>query len=322
MIRKGIILAGGQGTRLAPTTRGVSKQLLPVYDKPMIYYPLSTLMLAGVTDILVITKPEEQSLFQALLADGRQWGLTIRYAVQPEPRGIAEAFLIGESFIAGEPVALILGDNVFHGEGLGRILHQASATDDAGAVLFAYYVHTPQDYGVVEFDADGAVLSIEEKPTKPRSSYAVTGLYFYDGRVADIAKTVKPSARGELEITALNQTYLEGGALRVHVLGRGVAWLDMGTHDSLLEAGNFVATIERRQGLKIACPEEIAYRRGLIDREKLRGLVEAMPGSEYGRYLAALADEPGGYQSDDVQASPRAAARSRKVPVRKVSAQR
>jgi glucose-1-phosphate thymidylyltransferase len=308
MIRKGIILAGGSGTRLMPTTRSVSKQLLPVYDKPMIYYPLSTLMLADIADILIITRPEEQRLFEALLGDGSDWGISLSYATQEAPRGIAEAFVIGETFIAGDPVALILGDNIFYGEGLGRMLRDAARMEHATASLFAYYVSNPQDYGVVEFDSAGAVASIEEKPATPRSSYAVTGLYYYDSRVCKIVRGLTPSARGELEITSVNQAYLKGGGLRVHVLGRGVAWLDMGTHDSLLEAGNFVATVENRQGLKIACPEEIAFRRGLIDGQQLARLAAQMTGSEYGRYLQALSDGASAYLSDEVQASPRDAA--------------
>ena len=305
MIRKGIILAGGSGTRLAPTTRSVSKQLLPVYDKPMIYYPLSTLMLGDIADILIITRPEEQRLFKALLGDGSDWGISLSYATQEAPRGIAESFVIGETFIAGDPVALILGDNIFYGEGLGRMLRQAARMDYATAAVFAYYVSKPNDYGVVEFDDDGAVVSIEEKPAKPRSSYAVTGLYYYDCRVCDVVRGIAPSARGELETTSVNQAYLEEGGLRIHVLGRGVAWLDMGTHESLLEAGNFVATVENRQGLKIACPEEIAFRRGLIDDRQLARLAEQMKGSDYGRYLLSLADGETAYLSDNVQASPR-----------------
>jgi glucose-1-phosphate thymidylyltransferase len=305
MIRKGIILAGGRGTRLAPTTRSVSKQLLPVYDKPMIYYPLSILMLADIAEILIITRPEEQRLFESLLGDGSDWGISISYATQEAPRGIAEAFIIGAEFIAGEPVALILGDNIFYGEGLGRMLRQAARMDNATATLFAYYVKQPEHYGVVEFDKNGAVVSIEEKPAHPRSSYAVTGLYFYDGRVGEMVRDIAPSGRGELEITSVNQAYLREGGLRVHVLGRGVAWLDMGTHESLLEAGNFVATMENRQGLKIACPEEIAFRRGLIDGAQLARLAAEMQGSEYGRYLASLGDAGSAYLSDDVQASPR-----------------
>lgn len=305
MIKKGIILAGGSGTRLAPTTRSISKQLLPVYDKPMIYYPLSTLMLADIADILIITRPEEQRLFEALLGDGSKWGISLRYATQVAPRGIAEAFIIGEDFIAGEQVALILGDNIYYGEGLGRMLRQAARMEYATANLFAYYVKQPEEYGVVEFDEGGAVVSIEEKPVAPRSSYAVTGLYFYDGRVCDMVRSIEPSARGELEITSINQAYLGEGGLRVNVLGRGVAWLDMGTHESLLEAGNFVATVENRQGLKIACPEEIAFRRGLIDAARLAELAAEMSGSDYGRYLASLGDAESAYLSDDVPASPR-----------------
>ncbi|MBT5039957.1 MAG: glucose-1-phosphate thymidylyltransferase RfbA [Rhodospirillaceae bacterium] len=305
MIRKGIILAGGSGTRLAPTTHSVSKQLLPVYDKPMIYYPLSTLMLADIADILIITRPEEQRLFEALLGDGSRWGISISYATQGAPRGIAEAFIIGEDFIAGEAVALILGDNIYYGEGFGRMLRQAARMEYATANLFAYYVKQPEDYGVVEFDESGAVVSIEEKPETPRSSYAVTGLYYYDSRVCDMVRSIEPSARGELEITSINQAYLNEGGLRVNVLGRGVAWLDMGTHESLLDAGNFVATVENRQGLKIACPEEIAFRRGLIDAAQLEQLAADMPGSDYGRYLAALRNTESAYLSDEVPASPR-----------------
>ena len=305
MIRKGIILAGGSGTRLAPTTRSVSKQLLPVYDKPMIYYPLSTLMLADIADILIITRPEERHLFETLLGDGTQWGISISYATQDAPRGIAEAFIIGEEFINGDPVALILGDNIYYGEGLGCMLRQAARLENTSANLFAYYVKQPADYGVVEFDQKGAVVSIEEKPAQPRSSYAVTGLYFYDGRVSEMVRNITPSARGELEITSVNQAYLQEGGLRVHVLGRGVAWLDMGTHKSLLEAGNFVATVENRQGLKIACPEEIAFRRGLIDGAQLDHLTAEMVGSDYGQYLASLRNSESVYLSDDVPASPR-----------------
>lgn len=302
--RKGIILAGGTGSRLLPTTRSISKQLLPVFDKPMIYYPRSALMLADIVDILIITRPEERHLFERLLGDGTQWGLKLSYATQDKPRGIAEAFLIGEAFLAGSAVAMVLGDNVFYGEGLGRVLRRASHASDPAA-LFAYYVQNPEDYGVVEFDADGAVRSIEEKPARPRSSYAVTGLYFYDARVPTIARALRPSARGELEITDLNRRYLEEGGLKVHVLGRGAAWLDMGTHDSLLEASNFVATMERRQGLKIACPEEIAFRRGLIGLDQLRALARDTGQTDYGRYLLALTEEGRAYLSDEVEASPR-----------------
>lgn len=296
MIRKGIILAGGSGTRLYPLTRGFSKQLIPVYDKPMVYYPLGTLMLAGLTDFLVITTPQDHRLFEALLRDGSQWGIRIAYASQPEPKGLAEAFLIGEKFIAGDPVALILGDNIFYGEGLGNILKK-SMTLRQGAKIFAYYVKDPERYGVVEFSDGGKVRSLEEKPANPKSSYAVTGLYLYEGGVCDIARHIKPSSRGELEITALNQTYLDEGKLAVEILGRGVAWLDTGTHDSLIEAGNFIATIERRQGLKICCPEEIAYRLGLIDTPQLLRLAQPMLKTEYGQYLLRLTQQEKRYLS-------------------------
>lgn len=287
MKKKGIILAGGSSTRLYPVTRSISKQLLSVYDKPMIYYPLGTLMLSGITDICIITRPDEQPLFEKLLADGTQWGLNISYATQREPRGIAEAFLIGESFIAGEPVTLVLGDNIFYGEGLGQLLQQSTVIE-CGARIFAYYVDNPEAYGVAEFGNDGKVLSLEEKPRHPKSSYAVTGLYCYDGQVAKVARTIRPSARGELEITAVNQWYLTQGSLQVEVLGRGIAWLDTGTHDALLEASNFVATIERRQGLKVSSPEEIAYRRRLIDEEQLLRLAHPLLKTEYGQYLVRL----------------------------------
>jgi glucose-1-phosphate thymidylyltransferase len=287
---KGIILAGGSGTRLYPATRSISKQLLPVYDKPMIFYPLSTLMLAGITEILIITRPDEQHLFRNLLGDGSQWGLSFSYATQAEPRGVAEAFLIGESFIAGSPVLLVLGDNIFYGEGFGGLLLRAARITE-GALIFAYYVDDPERYGVAEFDATWKVISIEEKPANPKSSYAITGLYCYDGRVCDVARGIKPSARGELEITAVNRWYLGQDQLRVELLGRGTAWLDTGTHDALLEAGNFVATIERRQGLKIASPEEIAYRRNLIDEEQLLRLAQPMLHTDYGRYLVKLVSE-------------------------------
>jgi glucose-1-phosphate thymidylyltransferase len=287
MTTKGIILAGGKGTRLYPATSSVSKQLMPIYDKPMIYYPLSTLMLAGITEILIITRPDEQALFTKLLGDGGQWGLSISYAAQAEPNGIAESFVIGEQFIGGSSVMLVLGDNIFYGEGFGRMM-QGAINVDHRALIFAYYVTDPERYGVVEFDSKGSVISLEEKPAKPRSSYAVTGLYSYDNRVCDVARNIKPSARGELEITAVNQWYLSEGSLQVEVLGRGIAWLDTGTHDALLEASNFVATIERRQGLKIASPEEIAYRRGLIDEEQLLRLAKPLLSTEYGRYLTKL----------------------------------
>jgi glucose-1-phosphate thymidylyltransferase len=262
-------------------------------------------MLADITEILIITRPEDRRLFEALLGDGAKWGISLSYATQSAPRGIAEAFIIGEAFIAGDPVALILGDNIFYGEGLGRMLRQAARMESATAGLFAYYVNKPEDYGVVEFDAEGAVVSIEEKPAEPRSSYAVTGLYYYDGRVCDMTRGIAPSGRGELEITSVNQAYLEEGGLHVHLLGRGVAWLDMGTHESLLEAGNFVATVEKRQGLKISCPEENAFRRGLIDGRQLAALAQRMKGSEYGNYLRSLGAGESVYLSDETQAAPR-----------------
>ncbi len=291
MIDKGIILAGGSGTRLYPATIPVSKQLLPVYDKPMVYYPLTTLMLAGIRSVLIITRPEEQHLFKAVLGDGSQWGLSLSYVVQDEPRGIAEAFIIGEEFIAGDPVCLILGDNIFYSEGLSHRLQSAARLED-GAIVFTQWVNDPERYGVAEFDDQGRVLSIEEKPAKPKSSYAVTGLYFYDGTVSARSRTLKPSARGELEITDLNSLYLEDGTLRVEILGRGVAWLDTGTHDSLLEASNFVASIERRQGLQIASPEEIAFRMNWIDGDQLVALAQPLMKTEYGQYLHRLATAP------------------------------
>ncbi len=290
MITKGIILAGGTGTRLHPLTRAVSKQLMPIYDKPMIYYPLSTLMLSGIREVLVITTPHEQAMFKGLLGDGASWGMKFHYAVQPSPDGIAQAFLIGEEFLAGESCALVLGDNIFYGHGLQGLLVESAEQSD-GATIFGYYVRNPQAYGVAEFDDNGIVIGVEEKPKKPKSNYAIAGLYFYDSRVVDIAKGLKPSGRGELEITDLNRVYLEEGKLRLQKMGRGVAWLDTGTPEALLQAANFVQTIQERQGLRAACPEEIAFRKGWIDSEQLLTLAKPLQKTSYGQYLQELATE-------------------------------
>jgi len=285
--RKGLVLAGGSGTRLYPITRAISKQLLPVYDKPMIYYPLSVLMLAGIREVLIINTPHEQALFQHLLGDGSQWGMQIEYAVQPSPDGLAQAFLIGREFLAGSPSCLVLGDNIFYGHGLTELLERANARDD-GATVFGYWVRDPERYGVAEFDAGGRVVGLEEKPAQPKSSYAVTGLYFYDGRASDFAASLKPSPRGELEITDLNRCYLDAGALHLEKMGRGFAWLDTGTHESLLEASTYIETIEKRQGLRVCCPEEIAYFNGWIDAGQLRDLAQPLSKNGYGQYLLTL----------------------------------
>jgi glucose-1-phosphate thymidylyltransferase len=290
MKRKGIILAGGSGTRLHPATLSISKQLLPIYDKPMVYYPLSTLMLAGIRDVLLISTPQDTPRFQALLGDGGRWGINLSYCVQPSPDGLAQAFILGRQFVGGDPSALVLGDNIFYGHDFAALLRRASSRT-SGATVFAYHVTDPERYGVVSFDREHRALSIEEKPKAPKSNYAVTGLYFYDEQVCDIAASIKPSARGELEITEVNARYLQHGQLDVEIMGRGYAWLDTGTHDSLLEAGQFISTLEKRQGLKVACPEEIAYRSGWIDASQLEALAEPLRKSGYGQYLLNILRE-------------------------------
>jgi len=287
MTRKGIILAGGSGTRLYPITKAISKQLLPVYDKPMIYYPLSVLMLAGIREVLVINTPHEQALFKNLLGDGSQWGMKIEYAAQPSPDGLAQAYLIGREFLAGGPSCLVLGDNIFYGHGLTELLQRADARD-AGATVFGYWVRDPERYGVAEFDPAGKVVGLEEKPSQPKTNYAVTGLYFYDGRASDFAASLKPSPRGELEITDLNRRYLEDGSLHLEKMGRGFAWLDTGTHESLVEASTYIETIEKRQGLRVCCPEEIAFSNGWIDETQLRDLATPLAKNGYGQYLLGL----------------------------------